>query len=141
MRAMMKIKLLVTVFLGIALHCVSARTVEKTDQSLSVSGVVTDRQGEPLPGILVSVKNTKITTVTDDNGKYQLRLLSSSAMLVFSGMAYMEQEREVKAGSVVNISLSESIKNMDEVLVIGYGEQTRSDLTGAITSIKSDEIE
>jgi len=138
---MMKVKLLITVFLSLILHQSWAEIAKKAVQPLSVSGTVTDRQGGPLPGVRVYIKNTKIATATDNSGKYRIRLLNPTAVLVFSRMGYAQQEKQVKAGTMVNAAMSESVKNLDEVVVIGYGEQTRSDLTGSVTGVKAEEIE
>lgn len=138
---MIKVKLLFTVFLSLILHHSWAEINRETAQQLTVRGKVTDRQGGALSGVHVHIKDTKIATATDKNGAYQIRLLDRAAVLVFSRMGFAPQEKNAQAGAVLNVSMSESVNNLDEVVVIGYGEQARSDLTGSLTGIKADEIE
>lgn len=106
----------------------------------TVKGVVTDHTGFPLPGANVSEKGTTKGTITDLDGNFTLSVSRKGTTLVVSFMGY--QSKEVKANEPnMKIQLSESSKQLEEVVVVGYGTMKKRDVTGAITSITSDEIE
>jgi len=106
----------------------------------SISGVVTDEAGVPLIGANVVAKEAvTVGTITDIDGAYQLVLPDNVVTLVFSYAGYTTKEMEVGNASVMNVSLSEG-KLLDEVVVVGYGTQRKSDATSSISSIKGTEI-
>lgn len=104
-----------------------------------VSGAVTDADGGAMPGVNVVVKGTTIGTTTNADGRYSVEA-AEDATLVFSFIGYTTQEIRVGAQTTINIRLIEDIETLDEIVVVGYGEQKRSDLTGAIASVKGDAI-
>ena len=100
--------------------------------SITVNGVVTDdASGEVLPGVNIIVKGTAQGTMSDFNGNYTISA-SSDAVLVFSFIGYQNQEIPVENRNTINVALAESSFNMDEVVVIGYGQRTKGSLTGAV---------
>lgn len=101
---------------------------------VTVSGTVVDSNGEPIPGVTVSVQGTTIGTATDLDGKYSL-LVPEGSTLVFSFIGFVSQSIEVGDQSVIDVTLSEDMASLDEVVVVGYGVQRKSDITGAISSI------
>jgi TonB-linked SusC/RagA family outer membrane protein len=106
-----------------------------------VTGTVTDAEtSEELPGVNVLIKGTLEGTVTGIDGSYVIEVNSNEDVLVFSYVGYVTQEVEVGNRSVIDISLPLDIKALDEIVVIGYGSQKESDLTSAISTIKSEEI-
>ncbi len=108
-------------------------------QQTSVSGIVRDNTGEPLIGVSVVTKNnTRTGAVTDMNGHYTISVPRGTT-LVFSYVGYKSQEIKV-TGSSLNVTLQEDRSNLDEVVVVGYGTMKKRDLTGSITSVKSDDI-
>jgi TonB-linked SusC/RagA family outer membrane protein len=109
-------------------------------QELSISGQVLDDASNPLPGVNIVVKGTTNGTTTDSDGKYSLTVPSGNAILVFSFIGYVTQEVAVGNQDVVNVSLVSDIATLSEVVVVGYGEQKRSSLTGAVSSVNSKEI-
>ena len=109
-------------------------------QTVTVTGTVTDTMNEPLIGVNVQVKGTTIGTVTDINGKYALSVSGSQSVLVFSYVGYLPQEITVGNQQVINVTLRDDLQNLEEVIVIGYGTQRKSDLTGAVASVKMTEI-
>ncbi len=109
-------------------------------QNIPVSGMVKETDGEPLLGATVVIKGTTTGTVTDINGGYKLMVNSPSDVLVFSSVGYISEEVEVGDRSSINISLTPDITQLGEIVVIGYGEVKRTDLTGTIYSVKGDEI-
>jgi TonB-linked SusC/RagA family outer membrane protein len=109
----------------------------------SVSGVVVDGQNQPLPGVAVVVKGTTIGTITNADGKFALNQISnaSAKTLVFSFIGYEKQEQLVGKTTQMRIVLQESTKQIDEVVVVGYGVQKKSVITGAISSVSAKDID
>lgn len=105
----------------------------------TVSGTVTDQNNQPLPGVSVFEKKTKKTTVTDPNGKYSINV-EEGAILVFSYIGYDNQEVAVNGRSNINVTLKESSNTLNEVVAIGYQKIRKSDVTGAISSVKASEM-
>ena len=108
-------------------------------QKRTVSGIVTDSKNEPLIGVNVTIKNASTTgTITDIDGKYSLEIPSGNSVLVFSDVGYSTQEVKVSNRSVVDIVLKDDMQALEEVVVVGYGTMKKSDLTGSVSSITSD---
>lgn len=100
----------------------------------SVTGVVTDENGQPLPGVSVMVKGTTQGTSTRIDGQYEINVPSSTTTLTFSFVGYLPQDIVVGERTQVNVNLLPDTKQLDELVVVGYGTQKRSDLTGSIAS-------
>ena len=110
-------------------------------QGIQVKGVVTSADdGQPIPGVSVVVKGTTTGTTTDINGSYTL-MAQSNSTLVFSFVGMKAQEVLVNTQTVINIVLATEQTDLDEVVVVGYGTQKKSVITGAISSIKSKDLE
>jgi TonB-dependent starch-binding outer membrane protein SusC len=109
-------------------------------QERTISGTVTGADGMPLVGINVIVKGTTIGTNSDVNGKYTLSIPSSAQTLLFSFIGMETKEVTITKESVYDVAISLSMVGLDEVIVIGYGTQRKSDLTGAVSSIKMEEM-
>jgi TonB-linked SusC/RagA family outer membrane protein len=105
---------------------------------IKVSGTVNDAENEPLIGVSIAEKGTVNGTVTDVNGQYTLSV-KEGATIVYSYIGYISQERTA-ANGVLNVTLTEDTKSLDEVIVIGYGVQKKSNVTGAISSVKSEDL-
>ncbi|GAB3968682.1 TonB-dependent receptor [Spirosoma terrae] len=105
-----------------------------------VTGSVTDDAGKPLPGVSIVVKGTSRGTTSDSNGQFRMALLTDDNVLIFSFIGYSSKEVTVGNQSTINVSLATDTKNLSEVVVVGYGTQKRSDLTGSISSVKADEV-
>lgn len=102
----------------------------------AVSGTVTSQKGETMPGVNIIQKGTTNGTTTDADGRYSLTLSGDAgAVLVFSFIGYTTQELSVNGRSVIDITLDEDVTNLEEVVVIGYGEQKKSDLTGSVVRV------
>ncbi|QGK74201.1 TonB-dependent receptor [Flavobacterium sp. SLB02] len=108
-------------------------------QNITVSGVVTDGQKLPLPGATVYEKGTKNSTVTSIDGDYQIKV-KPDAILVFTFMGTKTTEIPVKNRTTINTKLIDDTNNLDEVVVVGYGTKSRKNITGAISSVKGEEI-
>ena len=107
----------------------------------SISGVVTGEDGMALPGATVVLKGTSTGVVTDLNGNYTITAdITESSVLVFSYVGYISQEIEVGDQNVIDVSLQLENLEMDEIIVVGYGTQKKSLVTGAISKINADEI-
>ncbi len=106
-----------------------------------VSGNVSSDTGN-LPGASVSVKGTTIGTQTDFDGNYQLNMVDTDAILVFSYLGYKSQEIEVNGRSIINIKLEEDSNQLDEVVILAYGQsQNKRLLTSSIATVKSEQIQ
>ena len=108
-------------------------------QAQTVSGTVSDPNG-PLPGANIVVKGTTIGTQTDFDGNYTLDNVPADGILVFSYVGFITQEIPVNGQTVINVTLSEDATALDEVVVIGYGETTVKDATGAVASVTSEDF-
>ncbi|MES2733712.1 MAG: TonB-dependent receptor [Bacteroidota bacterium] len=101
----------------------------------SIRGSVVNDKAEALPGVSVLVKGTSIGTATDSEGKYALTIADEPTTLVFSFIGYISQEVAINHRTVIDVSLLPDVKALSEVVVVGYGTQKRSDVTGALSSI------
>ncbi|TYR37345.1 TonB-dependent receptor [Sphingobacterium phlebotomi] len=109
-------------------------------QEINIHGMVTDQQGLPLQGVSIHVKGAGIATNTDNQGMYKLNVPNRANILVFSYIGYDRQEVTVGERTEINIVLKEEERNLDEVVVIGYGTVKRSENTGSIASVKGEDI-
>jgi TonB-linked SusC/RagA family outer membrane protein len=105
----------------------------------SISGVVKDPSGETIIGASVVVKGTTVAVITDMNGFYKINVPANGKILVISYIGMEKQEVLIK-GSVVNVTLQNTDKSLDEVIVVGYGTQKRKDLTGSVSSVTEKEL-
>src|SRR5690349_12389472 len=94
-------------------------------QTRPISGTVTDSKNEPLPGVTLRVKNTTAATMTDINGKFTLKVPDGQNTIVASYLGFTTQEVAI-SGSSINIKLTESQSQLNEVIVVGYGTQKKS---------------
>lgn len=141
--------------LGIALTCFSALPSQAATNNkvgwlsenkhvlvadVTVSGKVTDETNAGLPGVNIVIKGTTKGVMTDPNGSYKIVVSDPKSVLVFSAIGYVTQEITVGNQSVININLKPDNKYLDEIVVIGYGTQRKSDLTGSVSSVKSEQL-
>ena len=104
----------------------------KASAAIPVTGIVTEENGQPLPGVNVVEKGTTNGTTTDASGKFSLNIQSESSVLVFSFIGYTTQEVTVGNQTNINISLRTDVQALQEVVVVGYGTQEKVNLTGAV---------
>jgi len=115
--------------------------VEVIIQGITVAGKVTSAEdGSGLPGVNIIIKGTSLGTVTDIEGNYKLDVPNESTILVFSSVGYISKEITVGNQTVIDMIMSPDLTALDEIVVIGYGTQKKSDLTGSVSSVSSDEI-
>jgi TonB-dependent starch-binding outer membrane protein SusC len=111
-----------------------AKVVDRT-----ITGKVSGEEGEGLPGVSILVKGTQKGTTTDQDGNFRLSVADDQAVLVFSFVGYLAQEIPVGNQTTLNITLVTDTKALNEVVVVGYGTQKKSDVTGAVGSVKMDQ--
>ena len=127
-------------YLLIPLLFLTFLTVGQNNSPLSVSGTVKDEKGELIVGSNISIKGTVRGTATDANGKFKIDVLNSASVLIFSYVGFGSKEITVGNQTTINMVLISNESILDEVVVIGYGTQKKSDLTGAVGSVKQDQL-
>ena len=110
-------------------------------QAISITGTVTDKNGEAVIGASVAVKGTSTGTVTDVDGKYSITVPNTNAMLVFSYIGFAAQEIVVGSQTVIDVAMTENTNLLDEVVVVGFGTQRRVNLTGAVSTLNGQQLE
>ena len=105
-----------------------------------VKGTVNDAAGRPLPGVNILVKNTVTGTTTTEEGTYSLNVPTDKSILVYSFIGYVTQEVSVNGRTTIDISLTEDLQNLEQVVVVGYGTVKKSDLTGSVVSVSSTDL-
>nr|WP_320057809.1 TonB-dependent receptor [uncultured Bacteroides sp.] len=129
-----------TLLISLSLFFVSAQWVTLlAQQKTQVTGKVSDSTGEPAIGASVIQKGTSIGTITDIEGNFSL-FVSSGSTLQISYIGYVSQEIKAVSGRNLAIKLIEDTKALDEVVVVGYGTQKKSDVTGSVTSVSKDRL-
>ena len=108
-------------------------------QEKKISGKISDENNEELPGATIIIKGTTKGTVSDINGYYELNVQNNDTITIsFSG--YMRQNIAVANKSIINISLTQDVETLSEVVVVGYGSQQKINLTGSVASIKNEQL-
>ncbi|MEJ6981247.1 SusC/RagA family TonB-linked outer membrane protein [Pedobacter sp. P351] len=135
---MQSIKIKKVVFTILAMiFCIALNAQER-----KVTGAVVDlKDGFPLPGVSIKVKGQQRSATTDDKGNYSIMADPKTEILVFSYLGYRVQEVNVSGKTAVNISLETDSKLMEEVVVVGYGVKTRSEILGSVATITGKELE
>lgn len=108
---------------------------------LEVKGIVNDKQGEPLPGASVKVKNESLATMTDGNGNFTLKNMPDNAVLLVSYTGFKTVEISVGTTNFLNIVLEYDQAKLDEIVVVGYGTQKKKDVTGSVSSVPSERLD
>lgn len=109
-------------------------------QQKNIKGTIIDESGEPMPGVTVVIKGTNNGTVTDVDGKYIISNISEDAVLQFSFVGMQNQEIPVKGESEINVTMITSTIGLEEIVAIGYGTVRKRDITGSMSSIKSEDF-
>ncbi len=110
-------------------------------QGRTITGVITDDGGVPLPGVNVVVKGTTTGTITDLNGKFSINVLGNETTLSFTYVGYVGQEIQVGTQTTINVTLKEELQQLNEVVVIGYGVQKKKLNTGATLNVGGETIQ
>ena len=109
-------------------------------QTIDVTGTVFDTSGEPLIGVTVMVEGTANGAATDIDGNYSLKLVPSKGKLVFSYIGYNTLTVDVKGRTKIDVTMDENSQALDELVVVGYGQIKKSDLTGSVSTIDAQQI-
>ena len=124
------INFLIALFLGTFIYA----------QEIQISGTVTDATGLALPGVNVIVKGTNNGSVTDFDGKYIVNNVRPGATLIFSYVGFTAQEIPIGNRREINVQLEEDFQSLEQVVVIGYGTQTKKEITGAVSVVGAEDI-
>jgi len=109
-------------------------------QQKTIRGIVTDSEGEPIPGVTVTVKGTTTGTITDMSGAFELFISSDAEVLVFSFIGMKSQEVVLGDQTRLEVTMQEEIMGLDEVVVVGYGTQKKKLITGATSQVNTEEL-
>ncbi len=113
---------------------------DKVQQGIPVTGIIVDAEGKPIPGTNVIIKGTTTGVVTDIIGKFNINVPDSESVLQFSFVGFVTQEIMVGNQRVINVTLLEDMREIEEVVVVGYGVQRKSDVTGSISVATAEDI-
>ncbi len=113
----------------------NADQVKKT-----IAGVVTDSQGGPMPGVSIVIKGANIGTITDAEGKYSLNVDLTAKVLQFSFVGMKTKEVAISGKEKINVVMEEDIQGVEEVVVVGYGQQKKVAVTGAVSTVTSQDL-
>ncbi len=116
--------------------CYFAAAQEKT-----VTGKVTDTDGKPLQGVTVGIKGTSTNVATDANGDFSIKVASAQSVIKFTNAGLLYQEHTIGAKTALSITMEKDLKQLDDVVVIGYGTQRAKNVTGSIVSIDTKKLE
>lgn len=114
-------------------------TISLAAQNIKVTGAVSDQSGDLLPGVTILEKGTTNGTVTDYEGNYTI-MVSSGAILQFSFVGFKTYEEALNNRVLLNVTLSEDVVGLEEVVAIGYGSTRKGDLTGSVANVNSDDF-
>ena len=119
----------------------SAFSVGFAQTPIRVTGAVKDAKGAALAGVSITLKGAATGVTTDANGQYSINVPSKESLLIFSFVGYLTKEQHVKEQQIINVTLTDKTNDLEEVVVIGYGQtQKKRDVGGAISSVNSKQI-
>lgn len=119
---------------------IEKETKQQQPQKKTITGKVIDNAGLPLPGVSIVVKGTTIGITTDIKGNYSLEIPVDAQTLVFSFVGMKSQEIVIGSQTQIDVIIEEETVGLEEVVAIGYGTQTKADITGAVSTVKSDKL-
>ncbi|MEN3323229.1 TonB-dependent receptor [Mariniflexile soesokkakense] len=108
---------------------------------ISIAGVVSDKGGMPLPGVTIIVKGSSIGTTTDFDGKYEFLIPDDAKALIFSYVGMIRQEVSIAGQSTINVTLQDDTEALNEVVVVAFGEQKKTDMIGAVSTISAKDLQ
>jgi TonB-linked SusC/RagA family outer membrane protein len=123
--------------MSLAALAANAQNSGLAKQVKPISGTVSDENGEVLPGVNILVKGSTVGTTSDGSGKFTLYVPEDATTLVFSFIGYTTQEVAVDNRTVIDVSLAPDVTSLQEVVVVGYGEQKKETLTGAVATVNN----
>lgn len=119
---------------------IQKKEMPNAQNQINIKGVVKDNTGETLPGVTVVIKGTTKGTITNINGEYSIDNVPIGAILKFSFVGMKPQEFTVGSQSTINVTMNPEFIGLDDVVVVGYGVQKKSVVTGAISSVKAEDL-
>lgn len=125
-----------TLFCGLLWLMSTVAFAQKT-----VTGKVNDSKGEALPGASITLKGTTTGSISDASGNFKISVPNSGGILVFSSIGYKNQEVKLSGQSTIDVTMEEDAANLDEVVVTGYGTQSKREITGAVTTVNAKELQ
>ncbi|MFP4366049.1 MAG: SusC/RagA family TonB-linked outer membrane protein [Bacteroidales bacterium] len=112
----------------------------EVSQDMTITGTVTDEAGESLPGVSVTVQGTTVGTVTDADGNYSITVPAMSEVLSFTYVGMTPQNIMIEDRTTIDVIMHEDRIGLDEVIVVGYGTQSRANVIGSVTAVRSDDL-
>ncbi|NQD71958.1 SusC/RagA family TonB-linked outer membrane protein [Sphingobacterium shayense] len=109
-------------------------------QESTIRGKITDAEGNPLEGVTVTIKDSPVSTASDQNGEYRILVSDSAKILRFSIIGYQPLEQDIASKNIINVTLIKATDALEEVVVVGYGTMQKKDLTGSVIQIRPDRI-
>jgi len=128
-------------FLSFAFSAFAAETEGSVMQGRTITGIVSDANGEPMVGVTVMVKGTEQGTITNAGGAYSITIQEEPAVLVFRFISMATQEIPVESRTIINVIMEEEALSMEEVVVVGYGVQEKESLVSAIDQVSGERIQ
>ncbi len=104
-------------------------------KQITIRGKVVDQAGQELPGVIVKSKNGQSNAIAKIDGTYAISVNSNESSIIFSYLGFTTQEKEINNQTIINVTLIPNTRSLEEIIVIGYGTQKKSDLTGSVTSV------
>ena len=120
---------------------IQKKTTDQEKKENRITGKVTDEKKEPLPGVTVIIKGTKLGTVTDVDGKYTLAVPVGNNALVFSMIGMKQKEEVIGKRTQIDVVMEEEISELEDVVVTGYYTQAKNSFTGAARTITAEELQ
>nr|WP_294894512.1 TonB-dependent receptor [uncultured Pedobacter sp.] len=117
-----------------------ALTSQAQSRGIKITGTILDSKGESVVGASIKVKGTAIASTADVEGKYSITVPNVKSILVFSSVGFATKEELVGAKKIINVTLTDDTKMLSEIVVVGYGEVKRKDLTGSVSSVNISDL-
>ncbi len=143
----LKIILLNLVFTGLLLILGNSRVSaddpvsDEMLQQRTVTGTIIDENRNPMPGVNIQVEGTNIGVISDVNGKYSISVPRADAVIIFSFVGYNEMKVPSGGRTTIDVNMVPSVESLEEVVVVGYGVQRKRDVTGSISSVKTEDLQ
>ncbi len=129
-----------TVLVALIMMSISSMVFGQETNPIEIKGVVKDSKGVTLKDVNVTEKGTPNTVITNGNGEFRIKIRSAAATIVFSGVGFQTTETKVEQGKDLSIVLTEDVKELSDVVIVGFGTQKKANLTGATSTVKMDQI-
>lgn len=110
-------------------------------QTLTVTGIITDDKGSPIPSATIQVKGTTQGTTSLSDGKFKINVTNKNATLVFSAIGFIDKQEIVKGRSIINVSLTPAVASLQEVVITGYATQKKREMTSAVTTMNAQALQ